>query len=115
MEPINTTISTFISAQTMYALRDVKTKRALNVSYSEEGLMWSTNATGKLIYFEDARLERVYNRDGNITNVKIRGNLNLNPNVYVEKFVPSNQPTSKGQITEYTWTSKAYRLLYHTS
>jgi hypothetical protein len=99
----------------MYALRDMKTKRALNVSYSEEGLMWSTNATGKLIYFENAHLQRVYDKEGNITNVRIGGNLNLNPNVYVEKFVPSNQPTTKGQITEYTWTSKAYRLLYHTS
>lgn len=47
-------IAGFIKGRTMYVLRDSKTGIALNTSYSEEGLRWTTNVRGRLICFKNA-------------------------------------------------------------
>lgn len=122
LDPIEPRIAQFIGDREVYVLRDKKTGTALNVSYSEDGLKWTTNATGKLLYYENARISTIVNLKRSlaenttvISHVTITSNDGTAPRksdkVYVERFVPTNQPAVKGQIAEYTWTDKAFRLL----
>lgn len=94
----------------MYVLRDSRTKVALNSSYTPEGLYWTTNTYGKLVYFKNAKLQNVY-RDNVLTSVKIVGDTRPSDKVYIEKFSPQNHHTTRGQISEYTWTAKAQQLM----
>ena len=86
--------------------------RALNVSYSEEGLKWTANKLGKLLYFEDAFLIQ---KDGKPT---FQGkNLKRSKNIFVEEFVPmdhkfNNKILIEDQKAEFLWINKGIRLLY---
>ncbi len=113
---IDNNIKNFIDARNIYVLRDKTTNNALHVSYTEEGLKYATNpVTGKLVYYVNAKFERRYDRMGNITRVDIGGDLTMNPNVYVEKFVPRNHAILRSQLAEYTAVDRGYRLLYTSS
>lgn len=69
------------------------------------------NGSGKLIYFRKAQLQRHYSKTTmQPTKVSIVGDTRPSNKVYVEKFVPTDQPTNRAQKAEYTWTSKAYRM-----
>lgn len=118
IEPIDKVIGQFIKDKKMYVLRDRATGRALNTSYSEEGLKFSTSANGKLIYFKDAKLTREWLQDSEGVwipwKVGFEGDLSMNPDVYVEQFIPMNHSNIRQQRAEYTVVSKAYRLAYHT-
>jgi len=118
IEPIDRVIGQFIKDKKMYVLRNAKTGQALNASYSEEGLKYTTSPNGKLMYFKDAKLVREWDTDQNgvpfIVSVGFSGNLDPNPDVIVEQFIPKNHSSARTQIAEYTAVSKAYRLLYHT-
>lgn len=119
IEPIDKVIGQFIKDKKMYVLRDKATGRALNTSYSEDGLKWSTSANGRLIYYKNAIISREWKKDygtgeWTVGSVSITGDLTPNPDVYVEQFVPTNHSNIRQQIAEYTVVSKAYRLLYHT-
>jgi len=117
IDPIDKVIGQFIKDKKMYVLRDRKTGRALNTSYSEDGLKWSTSANGKLIYYKNAIISREWIKDSTgewaVKSVNITGDLTPNPDVYVEPFTPTNHSNIRQQIAEYTVVSKAYRLLYH--
>jgi hypothetical protein len=136
LSSIDTTVSRFIQDKQMYVLRDATTGNALNSSYTEDGLKWTTNASGKLVYFNNAHLKTHYNSNYEPTMVTFEGDTSPSSSVIVEKFVPVNRellplpdPNHKdykktraenskrvrGQIAEYTWIDKSYRLLYHTS
>lgn len=115
IKPIDEGIRQYITDGKIFVLRDVSSGNALNVSYSLEGLYWSTNASGKLIFFRNAQLMKVYGKDALPTNVRIVGDTRLSDKVYVERFVPTNRPTLRGQIAEYTWTRKAQALLSQNS
>lgn len=116
MKPIEPSIRNFISGRKLYVLRDSQTGNALNTSYTPEGLYWTTNVSGKLIYFRNARLERVYDKTTKEPlTVKIVGDTRPNDKVYIEKFVPRDRPTVRGQIAEYTWTDKAVWLCAQTA
>lgn len=119
IDPIDKVIGQFIKDKKMYVLRNAKTGQAINASYSEEGLKYTTLPNGKLVYFNDARLKREWAMDSDgvpyIVSVRFAGDLRPNPEVFVEQFVPKNHNSIRTQIAEYTVVSKAYRLLYHTS
>ena len=115
-------VGKFISDRNLYVLRDKATNTALNVSYTEDGLKWTTNVSGKLLYYQNGKFQRNINLSESLskgevvdTYVSIVSNdnkpLRTSNKVYVEKFVPTNQTTFKGQIAEYTWVDKAYHLL----
>ena len=86
--------------------------RALNVSYSENGLKWTANKLGKLLYFENAFLVQ---KDGRPS---FQGkDLKRSKQVIVEEFVPRDHIfNSKIQIedqkAEYLWINKGLNLLY---
>lgn len=121
LDPIEPRIAKFIEDRDLYVLRDKKTGTALNVSYSEDGLKWTTNATGRLLYYDNAHIVPIVDLKSSIKeNRTVISHISINgygevprksDKVYVEKFVPTNQPTLKGQIAEYTWVDKAFRLL----
>lgn len=121
MYVLDNRIARFITDKKIYVLRDKKTGMALNASYTEDGLKWTTNNRGKLLYYENARLGSMINLKRSlekgepiVTNVYIESNdfspLRKSNDVYVEQFVPTNQSTIKGQVAEYTWADKAYHL-----
>ncbi|MCB0370625.1 hypothetical protein [Mesotoga prima] len=113
MDAIEPRIARFISDQGFYVLRDKATGIALNVSYTPEGLKWTMapNGSGKLIFFRKAHLIRHYNKTTlQPTKVEIGGDVRPSNKVYVEKFIPTNQPTNRAQKAEYTWTDKAYKM-----
>lgn len=115
MKPIDKSIKDFIVSRNIYVLRELKTGTALNASYTEEGLYWTTNGTGKLLCFRNARIERVYDKNYNVTNVRIVGDTRFSNKVYIEKFVPTDKPSKRGQMAEYTWTNKAVWLCAQTT
>jgi hypothetical protein len=110
---VDSNIKNFIEARNIYVLRDKTTGNALHVSYTEDGLKYATNPiTGKLVYYSNAKFERRYDKEGNILRVDIGGDLTMNPNVYVEKFIPTDHTILRSQLAEYTAVDRGYRLLY---
>lgn len=96
----------------LVCLRDAKTRKLLNVSFSEDGLKWTLSPQGKLIYFKHAYLRRIHNKEYNLVHVEIVGN-NKNPNVIVEEFIPTNFSNPYMQAAEYAGIHKAYKLCYN--
>ena len=80
---LNQHIINTIERNKMVVLRD-KNGVALNASFSEEGLRWTTNKNGKKLFFK-------------------KGN-------YVEPFKPRISKDRFQTMAEMTWIEKAYRL-----
>ena len=100
----------YIKPYKLYVLRDTFGK-ALDVSYSKEGLKWATNKGGKFIFYEDAK------RFISDTYCTVIGN-KLNKDCVVELFIPRNHYIRKTdiidvrkQIPELYVIDKAMRLL----
>ena len=110
LERIEPRIANFVADQEFYVLRDSLTNKALNVSYTEDGLKWTTNATGKLIYFRNAKVQVNYDKNYLPVSTQFVGDTRPSNKVKVEKFIPTNHAFAKAQIAEYTWVDKAYRL-----
>jgi len=91
----------FIQGRHLKILRDKK-GTALNVSYTEDGLKWTTTIVGRLPYFKDAVL----------VSGRMVGDLSPSTEVYVEDFVPYDHSTTRGQIAEYAAIKKGTHLLY---
>jgi len=72
------------------------------VSYTVEGLKWSTNKLGKALFFKKAI----------ITNGKIVGDLSPSPEVYYELFDPIEHYNLTLQRAELRCLDKALRLCY---
>lgn len=107
MRTIEPRIRSFIKDNHLYVLRSRKTGKALNVSYTREGLKWTTSNYGKLLFYTNARIERHKNR------LEIVGDLTPSDAVYIEEFIPLDNKNLKVQISEIQWTDKALRLLYN--
>ena len=77
-----------------YALRERRTGNILNTAYSPEGLYWTTDSAGRLVYFKDARFQKVYDRATKaVTHLKIVGDTRPNPEVYVERVSKTAERT----------------------
>jgi len=91
--------------------------KALNVSYTDQGLRYTCNKFAKLLYFDNAFIVA---KDG-IPSIK--GILNKSKDVYVEDFIPRDHfITTKirwidldAQRAEFLWVNKGMALLYGTS
>lgn len=99
-------IAKFIADNNLVVLRSTDTNEALNVSYSKEGLYWTANKTGKLLFFEKAFLKFANGTP------YFSGTLTKSNKVYVEKFVPRTFSNPKFHKSEVMWVDKALRLLY---
>ena len=130
MNTIEPRIIRLIQDKDIFVLRERATDRALNVSYSPAGLTWTTNATGRLIFYENAKLQRFIVEEKKIVAIVSSNGepLKIDTKYYVEKFVPSDKYHAykkdldgkpmidrKNQVAEYTWTDKAYRLITNSA
>ncbi|MFN7301674.1 MAG: hypothetical protein ACK5U7_09400 [Bacteroidota bacterium] len=105
---INKTIRDFIKQNELYVLRSKLNHRALNVSYSKEGLIYTLDNQCKFIMFKNAWVKNIGGR------LTFKGNTALNEKVYVEKFIPRNFDEANLQKAEFTFIDKALKLLnYH--
>lgn len=104
-----------VSKKNLVCLRDVKTGRLLNVSFSEEGLKWTISPQGKLIYFKKANIKRIHNSEYRIVAIEPKGNLTMSEKVFVEPFVPRNSSNAYLQAAEYAGIHKAYKLWYNVA
>lgn len=82
----------------------------MNVSYTEEGLKWTTSNTGKLIYYTNGQITR----KGNYLTITSTDGLPLkkSENYIVAHYIPTDKATHNLQLTEYAMASRAFRLLY---
>lgn len=101
MKPLEKNLVRFISDRNLKILRD-KRGTALNVSYTEDGLKWTTTIVGRLPYFKNAVL----------VSGRMVGDLTPSTEVTVEDFVPYDHPSPGAQIAEYAAIKKATHLLY---
>lgn len=119
----------------LYALRHKYTGKLIDVSYSEEGLKWSTvsrkyknTIEHEYVYYQDAKPELVVDRvETKIVNgikifkahkkLEFTGDLNLNLKYIVEyPFVPRNHMVNgklhkNNQLREITFSRKALKML----
>ena len=100
-------VGDFIRDQGFMVLRDRRTGISLGVSYTEEGLKWTTNKHRKLLYYKNAYIS--HTEDGKPF---FKGDLRKSPTIIVEKFVPQNFSNPKFQSIEYRWVDKALRMCY---
>jgi hypothetical protein len=85
----------------MVVLREKRTNKPLNVAFTEEGLQWTANKSGRAIYFRSAVF-----RNGKIEGKDMR----VSPFVYVEKFKPNLDPSNRFIKEELLWLKKAEML-----
>lgn len=123
IRPVDINITNFIRDRDLVCLRSKKTGNALGVSYTEEGLKWCTSASGRLIYYKNAKISKsidlkrsIFEGKDYITGCSIISNndrqLERSDEVYVEKFIPTNRPNLRSQLAEYSAIDRAYRMLY---
>lgn len=97
----NNYIKNLIIQADLKVLRDKKTGKALNVSYTEEGLKTTANKMGKYVYFNNV------NRLSDIPNGK------KSNNVIVEKFIPREFKDPQLQKIETHWLETAKFKIYN--
>lgn len=123
---INPKIRNIIEEGKLYALRD-KRGKLYNVSYSEEGLKWTTHLDEKPIMFKNAKFyttvtgsnkQWTSDHTGQGPMVIIYGNTDRNPFFEVEyPYVPRDHFRADGSIdpikqkNEYLYSNKALKLL----
>lgn len=112
MRKIEPWIRSFVSDRDLVVLRQTKDNKALNVSYSEDGLKWTTDTYGNLIYYDNARLRhKQLNKDSWLPYIE-GDTTQMSSKVYVEKFRPIDHSKVYLQIAEFLWCNKALRMLY---
>jgi hypothetical protein len=88
----------------MVVMRDAKTRRALGLSYSEDGLKLTANKSGRLIYYNRAVIRPI---NGKVTVV---GDLRISPRIIVEPYKRENHKSYAENNYEEFWACKAKHL-----
>lgn len=101
-----------VTLQKMFCLRDVRTHKVLNVSFTEDGLKWTLDHNGNLIYFKSGRIAQRYDKNYNIIGLYFKGNLTPSSRVYVEEFIPKNHSLPYSQTAEYQGIHRSYKMNY---
>ena len=101
----------------MYVLRDKRTLVPINVAYSPEGLLWTTDKFGKLVCFKNARIalseDKTYIYPKGLT----PNGLERNDSVIIEKYVPMDHVDKYGRLimrrqsVEFSIAKKASKML----
>jgi len=119
LKPIEPRITKQIVEAGFKAMRDSRTGLLLDVSATTDGLMWSLDRKGSLLYYKNAKLKH-YQHEG-ILLPSIEGEPDINPRIVIQDFIPKDH-WRKGydgdqyldprlQKAEYRFTDKAFRLL----
>lgn len=102
---MNPQIVRYITDRHYWVLRRKKDDCPLNVSYTVEGLMWTTNKLGKSLFFKNAIVSM-----GKI--VPRHGKYVESDEVYYEKFEPKTHASYAMQTAELRWLDKAMKMSY---
>jgi hypothetical protein len=103
-----------ITEGNLVCLRNKKTGRVENVSYSEQGLTFTFDKIGLPLYYKYPNT--VYTSSGYFT-AQFKGTMEKNPNMLAEQFIPKNHVDETGrmnygaQSSEVFFVAKALRLL----
>lgn len=103
-----------IKEANLVCLRNKKTGKVENVSYTESGLVYTFDKIGLPLYYKHPAT--VYTSSGYFT-PQFRGTMELNPNMIVEQFIPKNHIDESGrmnygaQSAEVFFLAKALRLM----
>lgn len=102
---MNPGIARYVTDRHYWVLRRKKDKCPLNVSYTVEGLMWTTNKLGKSLFFKDTIVSKgkIMPKGGKYVEAD---------DVYYEKFAPINHTVYPLQTAELRWLDKAMRMSY---
>lgn len=103
---INAALAKYLTDKQFVVLRRKKDGMPLNVSYTEDGLKWTSNKLGRALYYKKAQI-----RFGKIVHYGEYSN-EMSPDVYVELFVPKEHKRADMQTAELRWVDKALRLCY---
>ena len=102
---MNQSLVQFITDKHYWVLRRKKDNCPLNVSYTVEGLMWTTNKLGRSLFFKDTMVSM-----GKI--LPKHGKYVESDEVYYEKFAPRTHANYATQTAELRWLDKAMRMSY---
>jgi len=103
-----------IKEANLVCLRNKKTGKVENVSYTEGGLIYTFDKIGLPLYYKHPNT--IFTSAGYFT-PQFRGTMELNPNMIVEKFIPKNHIDESGrmnygaQSAEVFFLAKALRLM----
>ncbi len=98
----------------MYVLRKKGNNAAINVSYSPEGLMWTSNSSGQLIACKNAsvKVDMDSKNDTGYTSYTINGDTRLNGQFYIELFKPRTFKATALNTKEKKMSQKARAMSY---
>jgi len=80
----------YISDAKLYVLRERGTNKALNVSYSPDGLKFTQDINRKFIYYRKARVNRAQKYF-----IDLEGDLRPSHKYYISEFVPIQHSDSQ--------------------
>jgi len=99
---MNKSIASYVRDR-FWVLRRKKDNSPLNVSYTIDGLKWTSNKLGKALFFKDAYISK-----GKI----VGEDLEMSDEVYVELFDPIEFHSIPLQRAELRFLDKALRMCY---
>lgn len=103
-------VKDYVTKNKLRVLRRKKDGVALNVSYTDFGLSWTANKSGRLLMYKRAFVVK-----GKFIGLRDKeGNLIKDDSVYCEDFIPTDKKTEYAQVAECTWVAKAMKLLYES-
>lgn len=88
----------------MMCLRDERTGRILGLSYTVDGLKWTANKTGRLLFYQNAKIKPV---DGGVA---ITGDTRPSKRVVVEPYIRKKHRSAFENNFEEFWSCKAKRM-----
>ena len=87
---IEPSVRTHIQGNQFVVMRD-RNGKAIEVSFSEDGLRWTMDRNSRLLYYRDAYLKvRKPGEGDDIPRWYIVGDTRKNPSITIEKFVPKD-------------------------
>lgn len=88
----------------MVCMRDKRTGRILGLSYSVDGLKWTANKSGRLLYFNGAVLKPTDN------GVQVVGDTSPSEKVVIEPYTRKSHNNRFENNFEEFWACKAFHM-----
>lgn len=88
----------------MVCIRDKRTRKILGLSYSEDGLKFTANKSGRLLYYANAVIRPI---NGQVT---VIGDLRKSPKVVIEPYIRNTHRSSLENNYEEFWACKARHM-----
>ena len=100
----------YLKGYNLKVLRDKKDNTAINVSYTEAGLRWTTNKGGKLIYFKSPK-KFISTDYATVIGAEINSDIITEPFIPYNHYKTENEFDVRKQLAELYIIDKAMRLV----